>query len=273
MPVVPLDPKVKEILFRFGEAILPRSRLFPAYTRQSVDRLEAFLSTANEQMLLAFPKVLWMIENGSYPRYLRPMSKLPSGQAAGISPTLGQGSAPAPNGFCACSPPWSRFPTMTTQTVSPLWASPTRKNSATNRRGGCRKSPPAQEMLENEEVEAEVIVVGTGAGGAAAAYELAKRGNAVVMIEAGEHHRRQSFNGRAWDMQRLMYYDYAGTYALRQRGPLPSPSGAVSAEPPRSTAGRAFALHTTFCVNGARTSAFPGAGKTIWTRILFKWNK
>jgi choline dehydrogenase-like flavoprotein len=53
----------------------------------------------------------------------------------------------------------------------------------------------AADSSEDVELEAEVIVIGTGAGGAAAAYELARRGVAVAMIEAGDHFTRQHFTG------------------------------------------------------------------------------
>jgi choline dehydrogenase-like flavoprotein len=64
------------------------------------------------------------------------------------------------------------------------------------------------------EFEAEVVVVGTGAGGAVIACELARQGNAVVMVEAGEHFTREQFNGRPYEMQRLMYAHRGLTVSL-----------------------------------------------------------
>jgi choline dehydrogenase-like flavoprotein len=46
---------------------------------------------------------------------------------------------------------------------------------------------------KDEMIEAEVVVIGTGAGGAVVAKELAAKGHAVVMIEEGEFHRRPDF--------------------------------------------------------------------------------
>lgn len=48
---------------------------------------------------------------------------------------------------------------------------------------------------EAETIECEVVVVGTGAGGAVVGKELADRGHAVVFIEEGQHHRRDAFTG------------------------------------------------------------------------------
>ncbi|HJL16935.1 MAG TPA: GMC family oxidoreductase [Sandaracinaceae bacterium LLY-WYZ-13_1] len=47
----------------------------------------------------------------------------------------------------------------------------------------------------SEEIECEVAVVGTGAGGAVVGKELADRGYAVCFVEEGGHHRRDAFTG------------------------------------------------------------------------------
>src|SRR5262249_38685329 len=66
--------------------------------------------------------------------------------------------------------------------------------------------------------ECEVVVIGTGAGGAAAAYELASRGRAVLMLEEGDFHRRSSFNGRPSRAWKQLYRDKAMTIALGNVG-------------------------------------------------------
>ncbi len=54
---------------------------------------------------------------------------------------------------------------------------------------------PARSLESVTELECDVLVVGTGAGGAVAAYELARRGLAVVMVEEGDYYHRQDFSG------------------------------------------------------------------------------
>ncbi|HUJ62230.1 MAG TPA: GMC family oxidoreductase [Kofleriaceae bacterium] len=44
-------------------------------------------------------------------------------------------------------------------------------------------------------IDCDVVVVGTGAGGAVVGRELAERGHAVVFVEEGEHYRRDAFDG------------------------------------------------------------------------------
>src|SRR5262249_57492586 len=61
-------------------------------------------------------------------------------------------------------------------------------------------------------------VVGAGAGGAAAAYELASRGRAVLLLEEGDLHRRGSFRGVASRANHAMYRDHGMTVALGNVG-------------------------------------------------------
>lgn len=58
---------------------------------------------------------------------------------------------------------------------------------------------------EQGDIECDVVVVGTGAGGGVVGRELAERGYAVVFVEEGEHHRRDSFDGRAVSAHKRFY--------------------------------------------------------------------
>lgn len=75
-----------------------------------------------------------------------------------------------------------------------------------------------RDVEEDMTLECEVVVVGTGAGGAAVAYELAQRGRAVLMLEEGDYHRRGSFRGKASTANRELYRDGAMTIALGNVG-------------------------------------------------------
>lgn len=72
----------------------------------------------------------------------------------------------------------------------------------------------AGDFAEDQSLEADVVVIGTGAGGAAAAYELASRGLAVVMIEEGEYYDRSHFNGRLTELIPKLYRGLGATTAL-----------------------------------------------------------
>ena len=64
------------------------------------------------------------------------------------------------------------------------------------------------------ELTCEVVVVGTGAGGGAAAYELARRGRAVLLVEAGDWHDRSAFDGRMRRASTRMYLGRGTTFAI-----------------------------------------------------------
>lgn len=56
-----------------------------------------------------------------------------------------------------------------------------------------------------DELACDVVVVGTGAGGAVVGRELADRGFAVLFLEEGEHYRRDAFDGSSVSAHRRFY--------------------------------------------------------------------
>lgn len=72
----------------------------------------------------------------------------------------------------------------------------------------------AADFEEDSELEADVVIVGTGAGGAAAAYELASQGLAVVVLEEGEYHDRRDFNGKLTEVIPKLYRSFGLTAAI-----------------------------------------------------------
>ena len=73
-------------------------------------------------------------------------------------------------------------------------------------------------------VEADVVVVGTGAGGAVVGKELAEAGFAVVFVEEGRYFDRRDFSGRPFAMQRALYRR-AGTTFTMGNNLIPLPLG------------------------------------------------
>jgi len=73
-------------------------------------------------------------------------------------------------------------------------------------------------------VECDVVVVGTGAGGAVVGRELAEAGLAVVFVEQGQYFDRSEFTGRAFDMQQKLYRRGGSTFSIGNVG-IPIPLG------------------------------------------------
>jgi choline dehydrogenase-like flavoprotein len=94
------------------------------------------------------------------------------------------------------------------------------------------------ELGQDTELECDVVVVGTGAGGAVAAKELAERGHAVLMLEEGEFHTRERFTGAAIDAFQSFY---------QQRGLLGSFGNTVIPIPAGRMVGGSTAINTGTC--------------------------
>jgi choline dehydrogenase-like flavoprotein len=73
-------------------------------------------------------------------------------------------------------------------------------------------------------VDCDVVVVGTGAGGAVVGRELAEAGVAVVLVEEGRYFDRADFTGRPCDMQRALYRRGGSTFSIGNV-PIPIPLG------------------------------------------------
>ncbi len=73
-------------------------------------------------------------------------------------------------------------------------------------------------------VECDVVVIGTGAGGAVIGRELAEAGLAVVFVEEGRYFERSDFTGRGFDMQQKLYRRGGSTFSVGNV-PIPIPLG------------------------------------------------
>ncbi|HVK85120.1 MAG TPA: GMC family oxidoreductase [Kofleriaceae bacterium] len=73
-------------------------------------------------------------------------------------------------------------------------------------------------------VECDVVVIGTGAGGAVVGRELAEAGLAVVFVEEGRYFERTDFSGRSFEMQQKLYRRGGSTFSVGNVG-IPIPLG------------------------------------------------
>lgn len=81
-------------------------------------------------------------------------------------------------------------------------------------RAARERTQHAREVPAGEVMECDTVVIGSGAGGAVAAYELAAAGHAVILLEEGEFFSRSDFGGTAFQQQRLLYREGGQTVAL-----------------------------------------------------------
>ena len=82
----------------------------------------------------------------------------------------------------------------------------------------------SQTLEENFRATADVVIVGSGAGGAPMAYQLAKAGWKVILLEEGQNHTPYSFHRQSWEPMKEMYRDSGMTFTLGTPS-IPLPMG------------------------------------------------
>jgi len=78
---------------------------------------------------------------------------------------------------------------------------------------GSAREWPASTRRRPVELDCDVVVVGSGAGGAVVAAELAEAGLDVVVLEEGSHHATEEFTPDSTAMVRMLYRDGGAAFA------------------------------------------------------------
>jgi choline dehydrogenase-like flavoprotein len=215
-----LSPHEERIAAAVAAATMPAGRLLEAGGEATVAKLRLWLVGASATQVNAIRGLLWAAEALSLARTARPFSALPRARAEKLLVAW----------QTSCSPLWRAF---VRGLVTPLKAAHFDDPKMVAHVGCAREATkltvdePARWMRQvtvgreaphDLELECEVVVVGTGAGGAACAYELASRGRAVLLLEEGEYHRRSAFTSRASETFKKLYRDQAMTFAIGNVG-------------------------------------------------------
>ncbi len=200
-----LSPSERTILRALADAALPAGALLPSASESALDRAEALLHSLPLNLGAGYRALLWSLERSAVLRFGGRFSTLPLGRrlrvleamhkaeatrlvVRGLLAPLKIGYLDDPGVYAALGCRYAIDPPK--QQEKPRW-----QQQVTDAR-----SLPAGEALE-----CDVVVVGTGAGGAPIAAKLAEAGHAVLLLEEGEHYTRADFTGRPVDMLRKLY--------------------------------------------------------------------
>jgi len=224
-----LSTRERWILQKLGEAAFPETAIMPPFDVHAVEeRIERFFSgsTALGVLPLFFRSLLQLVEQGARLPYRRPMSELPPHKRLEyLNRYWVNTTAPKRMMFHLFSivlrVAYLNDP-MIFHALGLEYRKPAVSPEPPPRWHGQILS--GRQITNNQELAAEVVVVGTGAGGATVAHELAQRGNAVVMVEAGNYFDRSQFSGRPFEMQQLMYQQ-AGLTTTMGNVMIPVPLG------------------------------------------------
>ena len=194
-----------EIIYRLGQVMIPAGKIFPPFYRDLSLKIERKLAESSPTLGQAFRGMLWTLEESSRLRYLRPCSKLVPAKRLAYLMSWAHGSYPQRLALRLVSGAikiaYYDDPGLFEQIGVDYYKPPVKDEPAR----WMQQVMPGDALTEDTELEAEVVVVGTGAGGAVVAAELAAAGNAVVMIEEGDYTSRSQYSGRPFDMQALLY--------------------------------------------------------------------
>jgi choline dehydrogenase-like flavoprotein len=220
-----LNERERQLLLHLTEAALPAGRYFPAAGQATARKAESVLARFPASMVQGYRALLVALESSALVSYRRrfgqlalpeQLALLESWRCAGVARRLGLRALMAPLKVAHFDDPGFY------RSIGCVYefdaARPEKPRHVRERSHG------PDEMTEDMEIECDVVVVGTGAGGAVVAKELAEMGHAVIMLEDGDYFDRSHFNGRPFDMQRKMYRKGGATFAIGNVG-IPLPMG------------------------------------------------
>lgn len=216
-----LSERERRIVAALAAAVIPAGSVFEPGGEGTLRRFEQWLDGASALQMRIVRALLWSAEMAAIPATGRPLTRLSADRAARFVEA------------------WAASRIHARRVLLRAILSPIKVAHFDDRRAfeaaGCKSfhghalpvEEPArwtQQILDGRtadddvELECEVAVVGTGAGGAAAAYELAARGRAVLLIEEGDLHRRHQLGGRTQPIIKKIYRDQGLTVALGNPG-------------------------------------------------------
>ena len=215
-----LTAREERIAAAVAAATMPAGKFLEGGGEATVAKLRRWLVGTSATQVKGIRALLWAAEAMAVARTGRPLSKLPRARAEKLLVSWQTSRSPLRRFFVR-------------GLVTPLKAAHFDDPKMVAHVGCAKETPkltvdePVRWMRQvtngrdatgDLDLECEVVVVGTGAGGAACAYELASRGRAVLLLEDGDYHRRSAFTSRASETFKKLYRDQAMTFALGNVG-------------------------------------------------------
>jgi choline dehydrogenase-like flavoprotein len=211
-----LSEHEQKIVVAISAACMPQTKFLEGGGKGTLERLTRFMRGMPKDFLTSFKALLWTVELASLPTRGSRFSQMPRHDGEAFLDAWANGAVHLQRSVLRA-------------VLTPIKYAHFQE-PALFAHVGCKfeldvvKDEPArwnaQVMNGRElagdttlELEAEIVVVGTGAGGAAAAYELAKRGHAVLLLEEGDYHKRSAFRGRAPEATKMLYREMGLTIA------------------------------------------------------------
>ena len=210
----------RRILEALAGAVIPRRGALPGADAASVDRFESWLRGEPASVAAALRALVWAVEVAPVATHRGRFSKLPSDLRVDFlerwERTASQLRRAA---YVALLTPLKAMhfdaPEIHAALGTPFGVTPPTSNE---REPWMQQHLDGRDITGDDVIECDVVIVGSGAGGGALAYDLASQGHAVVVIESGKYYKRSDFTGRPIEMMRRMFLDHGMTVALGNLG-------------------------------------------------------
>jgi choline dehydrogenase-like flavoprotein len=192
-PAVVLRPSQLRSAVALAEAILPGSATIPGADEATVARMVELLGSLSPALSQGWLVAQQALDLAAIGRTGRPFHALSADRQEALIRRWEQDPIlKAPLALVATSYKFVHFDR------APVYSAMGGKLNVVKgleQPGWLRQIHRAADWAEGDDIECDVVVIGTGAGGAVVGRELADRGHAVVFVEEGEHHRRDAFDG------------------------------------------------------------------------------
>ena len=205
-------------LAAFAEALIPPGGSIP-FSASDVgvaERVDAAIGTFDPIVRRRFGRLLTLWEwLAVFSRYLRPFSRLPEGARAAFCERAARSRSPLHRNTFSflkimCLNQWASTPPVE-DAVGFTYACVTQDPP----RDGEALEVLSWPTIDRDHTEdADVVVIGSGAGGSAIAKELAEAGLSVVVLEEGGYYTRKDFTGPPWERLQRFYRANGSTIAL-----------------------------------------------------------
>ena len=205
----------RDTLAALAAAAVPAGQVFPAAGPAALARLEAALAAGPAPLRAGYASLLAALDAAALARHRRRFARLPADRQLALLEGMRTGPLPARLAVRALVTPIKIAHYGAGDVHRAIGcALPAPPPLGDDRPRHVRERSRTARDVGEADLECDAVVIGTGAGGAVVARELAERGLAVVMLEEGHHFGRADFTGRSFEMQRKLYRDMGATVAL-----------------------------------------------------------
>lgn len=193
-------PQEKRLALALGEAVIPDGRVFMGVSERSVGRLEDYLSHGGLDK--GFTAMLRTLDLAARARKGVSFAELDREEREEILNNWSESSVITRLLFLGLTSPFKATHFDDPEVYQAMGCVYEFHGKPEPPERWRQQVMPGSSIPEGEEIECDVVVVGTGAGGAVFGKELAEKGLAVVFIEEGEWRDRDAFTGRSLKMHR-----------------------------------------------------------------------